>query len=104
MVKSQLIRQLARDFPSLTRVDAQRVVNVLLAQIRNRLAAGGRAELRGFGVFRMRTMRRENHHNPRTGEPVIKGDRRLTAFLPSRVVLERMNPELPQRRMRKRPG
>lgn len=104
MVKSQLTKQLAKDFPSLTQSDAERIVNTLLAQIRNHLVAGGRAELRGFGVFKLRTLSRKIHYNPRTGEPVLKGERRLTTFLPSRVVLERMNPELPERRMRKLRG
>jgi integration host factor subunit beta len=70
MIRSELIARLAEENPHLTHRDVERVVSIVLEQMCETLAAGGRVELRGFGSFSVRARPARAGRNPRTGEPV----------------------------------
>ncbi len=70
MIRSELIAQLAEENPHLTQRDVERVVGVILEQVCETLADGGRVELRGFGAFSIRARPARSGRNPRTGETV----------------------------------
>ena len=54
MIRSELLLALAKDNPELRAEDVERVVDVFFDEIAQRLAEGGRVELRGFGAFSTR--------------------------------------------------
>jgi integration host factor subunit beta len=59
------------------------VMEAFLSFIMEQLAAGNRVDLRGFGAFMVRWRRPRMARNPRTGEPVPLGDRKVPFFKPS---------------------
>ena len=54
MIRSELLSVLAKDNPGLRGEDVEQVVDIFFDEITQRLAEGGRVELRGFGAFSTR--------------------------------------------------
>lgn len=90
MLRSDLIKWLGEELgdPMVADATVACVFETLIAQ----LEAGGRAELRGFGSFSVRSYRARSARNPRSGEAVavvaksrvhFKASRRLLALLTS---------------------
>lgn len=51
MIRSELLQELHRDNPDLRADEIEQVVDIFFDEIAQRLAEGGRVELRGFGAF-----------------------------------------------------
>lgn len=51
MIKSELVQIVAARNPHLYHRDVENIVNAVLDEITDALAAGNRVELRGFGAF-----------------------------------------------------
>ena len=51
MLKSELIDRISLQIPHLYRQDAEKIVNIILAEMAGAMARGDRVELRGFGSF-----------------------------------------------------
>lgn len=84
MLKSDLVDCLVRRFPALTRKDVELSVAVILDEIQNRLVAGGRFEVRDFGVFSTHILPGRVGRNPRTGQAVYVASRRVVHFRPGK--------------------
>ena len=70
MIRSELIQKLAEENPGLTVPEVERIVDLFFKEIVDRLASGGRVELRGFGAFTTRARDARTGRNPRTGETI----------------------------------
>ena len=70
MIRSELLQKLAQDNPELRAQEVEQVVDIFFEEIAQRLAEGGRIELRGFGAFSTREREARTGRNPRTGEPM----------------------------------
>ena len=70
MIRSELLQKLASDNPELRAQEVEQVVDIFFDEIAQRLAEGGRVELRGFGAFSTREREARTGRNPRTGEAV----------------------------------
>ena len=70
MIRSELLHELHKDNPELRAEEVEQVVDVFFDEIAERLAEGGRVELRGFGAFSTREREARTGRNPRTGETV----------------------------------
>ena len=66
MKKSELIDQLAKEYPHLYHRDIEKVVDVFYNSISEALANGQRVELRGWGVFFTKKQFSRNSRNPNT--------------------------------------
>jgi integration host factor subunit beta len=51
MIKSELVRRIARRNPHLYQRDVENILNAVLGEVVSALARGDRVELRGFGAF-----------------------------------------------------
>ena len=51
VVKSNLLKQLSKNFPNFLKKDLEKLIKIILKEIRQTLKKGERVELRGFGVF-----------------------------------------------------
>jgi integration host factor subunit beta len=91
MIRSELVQSIADANPHLSIRDAERVVDTVLDSITEALAAGGRAELRGFGTFSTRARDARTGRNPRTGEAVEVDAKRVPHFKPGKELRERLN-------------
>ncbi|WAT17093.1 integration host factor subunit beta [Aurantiacibacter sp. MUD11] len=92
MIRSELLQALAADNPDLRPEEIEQVVDIFFDEITQRLAEGGRVELRGFGTFSTRQRDARVGRNPRTGEAVDVPAKRVPYFKPGKEMRERLNP------------
>ena len=91
MIRSELLQALSADNPELRPEEVEQVVDIFFEEIAERLADGGRVELRGFGTFSTREREARTGRNPRTGEPVDVPAKRVPYFKPGKEMRERLN-------------
>ena len=91
MIRSELLQSLAEDNPELRTEEVEQVVDIFFDEITNRLADGGRVELRGFGTFSTRQRDSRTGRNPRTGDAVPVAAKRVPYFKPGKEIRERLN-------------
>ncbi|MFM5885647.1 MAG: integration host factor subunit beta [Novosphingobium sp.] len=91
MIRSELLQALAKENPGLRAEEIEKVVNVFFDEIAQRLAKGGRVELRGFGSFSTRQRDARKGRNPRTGESVEVPGKSVPYFKPGKEMRARLN-------------
>jgi integration host factor subunit beta len=91
MIRSELLQALHRDNPELRAEEVEQVVDIFFEKIAERLAEGGRVELRGFGAFSTRQRESRQGRNPRTGEKVDVPSKRVPYFKPGKEMRKRIN-------------
>ncbi len=91
MIRSELLAALARENPELRMEEIEKVVSVFFDEMAQRLAKGGRVELRGFGAFSTRERDARKGRNPRTGEAVDVPGKRVPYFKPGKEMRARLN-------------
>ena len=91
MIRSELVQKLAIENPDLPIQTVDRVVNLIFKNIIEKLAEGGRVELRGFGAFSTRARDSRVGRNPRTGSEVAVPAKRVPHFKPGKEMRERLN-------------
>lgn len=91
MIRSELVQKLADENQGLTLHEVEKIVDLFFEEIVDRLASGGRVELRGFGAFTTRSRDARIGRNPRTGEAVSVGAKRVPYFKPGKEMRERLN-------------
>ena len=91
MIRSELVQKIAVANPHLSLREAEQVVATVLEAITERLVAGGRVELRGFGAFSTRARNARDGRNPRTGAAVEVVAKRVPHFKPGKELRERLN-------------
>jgi len=80
MIRSELLQSLSKANPELRADDVERIVDVFFDEIAQRLAEGGRVELRGFGATRARVKR---WMCPESGCPFLSRARKCARALTS---------------------
>jgi len=91
MIRSELLAVLARENPGLRAEDVELAVDTFFDEIAQRLADGGRVELRGFGAFSTRQRQARKGRNPRTGESVDVPGKQVPYFKPGKEMRARLN-------------
>ena len=91
MIRSELLQALARENPELRAEEVERVVDIFFDEISERLARGGRVELRGFGAFSTREREARQGRNPRTGTSVSVPGKKVPYFKPGKEMRARLN-------------
>jgi integration host factor subunit beta len=89
--KSELISLIAMRNPHLYRNDVERLVDIILEDIADALAQGGRVELRGFGIFTVRHRPSKGGRNPANGEAVFVDEKWAPFFKAGKEILGRLN-------------
>ena len=92
MNKSQLIEILAKK-EGLTLKKAETVVNTFFDAISDGLAEDNRAEIRGFGSFKVKVYEGYTGRNPKTGEIIEVTPKKLPFFKVGKELKERVDCE-----------
>ncbi len=71
--------------------DIALAVGVVIQEMSEVLASGGRVEIRGFGSFSVRRLAPHVGRNPKTGDPVQLNERRIPRFKPGKALREKIN-------------
>ena len=93
IVKSKLIKQLKKSYPNFLSKDLEKLVDILLKEIKNTLKRGERVELRGFGIFHSKTQKASIRRNPRTGEKVNVPQKKTIHFKMAKDLFKKLNDE-----------
>ncbi len=91
MIRSEIVQHLATLNPNLTTSEVDKIVSTVFDAITDRLAQGGRVELRGFGAFTSRSRDGRTGRNPRTGVEVTVPAKRVPHFKPGKEIRQRLN-------------
>jgi integration host factor subunit beta len=91
MTKAQIIERVAEQVTTLTKRQAEVVVNTIFNSIRNSLQKGDKTEIRGFGSFRLRSRRMKEGRNPKTGATVAVPAKRVPFFKAGKELKEQLN-------------
>ena len=84
MTKRDLIDDVNKRFPHLSRRDSEVIINAIFDSMVDALAQGDRIELRGFGVFTVRPRKTGIGRNPRTGAEVSIPPGKAVRFKPGK--------------------
>lgn len=91
MTKSQLIECIAEKAPHVHPRRIEAIVNAVFEQMARALREGKRIELRGFGIFGLKSRRARLGRNPKTGAPVSLPLRLGVSFAAGKELRERIN-------------
>lgn len=91
MIRSELLQALHEENPELRTEEVEQMVDIFFDEISERLAEGGRVELRGFGAFSTREREARTGRNPRTGEAVDVPAKRVPYFKAGKEMRHRLN-------------
>lgn len=91
MIRSELVQMLCEQNGDLSPREVEAIVSTFFDCIVQRLAEGGRVELRGFGAFSTRARDARTGRNPRTGDTVSVDAKRVPYFKPGKEMRSRLN-------------
>ena len=93
IVKSELIKELKRSYPNFLTRDLNKVIEIILKEIRSALNRGEGVELRNFGTFRTNIQKASIRRNPKTGEKVNVPKKRTIKWKMSKDLFKKLNNE-----------
>ena len=93
IVKSKLLNQLKKSYPNFLKKDLEKVVSIVLSEIKQSLKHGNRVELRGFGIFSTNIQKARISRNPKTGEKVNTLEKKTIHFKMAKEMFKKMNNE-----------
>jgi integration host factor subunit beta len=91
IVKSKLLNQLKKSYPNFLKKDLEKVVSVVLNEIKQALKRGDRVELRGFGIFSTNNQKARISRNPKTGEKVNTPEKKTIHFKMAKEMFKKLN-------------
>ena len=97
MTKRELVDEINKRFPYLSRRDSEIIINAIFDAITNTLAEGGRIEIRGFGSFVVKHRRAREGRNPKTGQSVSVAAKRIPFFKVGKELRLRVDDKGPAR-------
>ena len=93
IVKSKLIKELKKSYPNFLIRDLEKVVEIILKEIKETLKRGEGVELRNFGTFRVNIQKASIRRNPKTGEKISVPKKRTIKWKMSKDLFKKINNE-----------
>ena len=93
IVKSKLLQQLKKSYPNFSNKDLDRLVSIVLNEIKRALRRGDGVELRNFGTFRTKIQKSSIRRNPKTGEKVAVPEKKVITWKMSKDMFKKINNE-----------
>ena len=93
IVKSKLIKELKKSYPNFLIRDLDKVVEIILKEIKETLKRGEGVELRNFGTFRINIQKASIRRNPKTGGKVSVPKKRTIKWKMSKDLFKKLNNE-----------
>ncbi|BBN59614.1 MULTISPECIES: integration host factor subunit beta [Hydrogenovibrio] len=91
MTKSELIELIARRQTQFSQKDVELAVNQIIDSMIESLSEGDRIEIRGFGSFSLHHRQARVGRNPKTGENVELGEKRVPHFKPGKTLRDEVD-------------
>ena len=91
VVKSKLIKELKKSYPNFLTRDLNKIIEIVLKEIKLTLNKGEGVELRNFGTFRVNTQKASIRRNPKTGEKISVPKKRTIKWKMSKDLFKKLN-------------
>lgn len=91
MTKSELIDEIASNYPATKKRDVENMVNAIFDTMTEALARNDRIEVRGLGIFVAKKRKARAARNPRTNEAVKIPEKFVPFFTAGKELRERIN-------------
>ncbi len=91
LTKADLVQQVYKKHPSLTKAQATDSVEAFLAISKASLISGEDLLLSGFGKFNVKDKKARRGRNPQTGDELTLAARRVVTFKPSGILRAKIN-------------
>ena len=91
VVKSNLLKQIADQYPNYLKKDLNKILEILLKEIMNSLKKGERVEFRDWGIFYTNIQKERISRNPKTGEKVKTPKKKTIHFKMSKKMFSKIN-------------
>ena len=91
MTKSELIEKLVLDYPLISKKESELIITSVFDDIASALVSGDRVEIRGFGSFSVKDRGARLARNPKTGEQVDIGSKKVPFFKTGKELKERVD-------------
>ena len=93
IVKSNILKQLSKNYPNFLKKDLEKFVDIILNEIKHTLNRGERVEIRGFGVFFTNIQKARISRNPKTGEKINTPKKKSIHFKYAKDMFRKLNNE-----------
>ena len=93
IVKSELIKELKKSYPNFLTKDLNKIIEIILKQIKETLQRGEGVEFRNFGTFRTNIQKASIRRNPKTGQKVSVPKKKTIKWKMSRELFKKLNYE-----------
>ena len=91
--KSEIIKELKKSYPNFLSRDLNKVIEIILKEIKDTLTRGEGVELRNFGTLRTSIQKASIRRNPKTGEKVNVPKKRTIKWKMSKDLFKKLNNE-----------
>jgi len=92
-VKSELLKELKKSYPNFLTRDLDKVIEIILKEIKDSLNRNEGVELRNFGTFRTSIQKPSIRRNPKTGEKVSVPKKKTIKWKMSKDLFKKLNNE-----------
>jgi nucleoid DNA-binding protein len=86
MNKNDISKRVYEAHGGISYAEAQKIVDLMIDIIKERLSGGEKVLLSGFGCFRVKRRKEKKGVNPQTGQPVVIAGRNSVNFKPSKYL------------------
>ena len=91
VVKSDLIKQLAKNYPNFLKKDLIKLIDITLFEIKDSLKRGERVELRDLFTLEPRIQKARISRNPKTNENINTPEKKTIVFKMSKEWTNKVN-------------
>ena len=93
IVKSELLKELKKSYPNIFSRDLDKVIEIILKEIKDTLSRNEGVELRHFGTFRTSNQKPSIRRNPKTGQKVSVPKKKIIKWKMSKYLFKKLNDE-----------
>ena len=92
-VKSEILKELKKSYPNFLTRDLNKVIDIIIEEIKEALNRNEGCEFRSFGSFRTNIQKASIRRNPKTGEKVNVPKKRTIKWKMSKDLFKKLNNE-----------
>lgn len=89
--RSDIVNQLKKSYPNFLKRDLEKLISVVLNEIKRALRRSDSVELRGFGRFSVKTQKASIRRNPKTSQKVAVAEKKVIRWKQSKEMFKKIN-------------
>ena len=93
LVKSELLKELKKSYPNILTRDLDKIIEIILKEIKDTLSRDEGVEIRNFGTFRTSIQKPSIRRNPKTGQKVSVPKKKIIKWKMSKYLFKKLNDE-----------